>query len=57
MVDLIALGVLAKKAAAELNKLTDKKRSEALKRVAESLRENAEYLIKENELDIRLATE
>ncbi len=57
MVDLIALGVLAKKAAAELNKLTDKKRSEALKKVAESLRENSKYLIEENGLDIRLATE
>ena len=57
MVDLVSLGILAKKASAQLNKLTDKKRSETLLSVAKSLRENVKFLVEENALDIRLATE
>lgn len=52
MYDLISLGKSAKKASAELIKLTDKVRSQALISVAKALRDNQEYLIKENALDI-----
>ena len=57
MYDLNSLGKNAKAAAAELSKLTDEKRSKALIKAAQMLRENALYLIEENAADIRFATE
>ncbi len=57
MYDLNSLGKSAKVAAAELSKLTDKKRSSALLTAAKLLRKNATYLMEENAADIRLATE
>ncbi len=57
MYDLVSLGKSAKKAGASLIKLTDEVRSKALISVAKALRDNKEYLIKENLEDIKLATQ
>lgn len=57
MYDLNSLGKLAKKAAFKIAKVTEEKRNEVLKKAACLLRENAEYLIKENSLDISMAKE
>lgn len=55
MIDLISIGKSAKLAAIELNKLSDLERAETLKRAAQLLRDNKEFLIKENQADIVLA--
>ena len=52
MYDLVSLGKSAKKAAAALIKLSDEVRNNALISVAKALRDNKEYLIKENLEDI-----
>ncbi len=57
MYDLVSLGKSAKKAAAALIKLSDEVRSNALISVAKALRDNKEYLIKENLEDIKLSTQ
>ena len=57
MYDLVSLGKSAKKAAAALIKLSDEVRSKALISVAKALRDNKEYLIKENLEDIKLSTQ
>ena len=55
MIDLNNLGEKAKKAASELLLLTEEKINSTLKVAAKLLRENAQYLIKENALDIATA--
>ena len=45
--DLIAVGKLSKKASFELNKTSEEKRNNALKEIANALRENKAYLIEE----------
>jgi glutamate-5-semialdehyde dehydrogenase len=55
MFDLITLAKHAKKAAAELNLMTDDKRNAVLIKTAEYLREEKEYLIRENLVDIENA--
>ncbi len=57
MVDLITLGKNAKKASATLLKVSEEKRNATLKTVACFLRQNKEYLISENALDIKNAKE
>lgn len=57
MIDLVALGKKAKIACAKLNRLTDEQRNAVLLRAATLLRENLDFLIKENALDISLAKE
>lgn len=54
MYDLITLGKQAKKASASLIKLDDQKINEVLRLSAKALRDNAEFLIAENKLDIKL---
>jgi glutamate-5-semialdehyde dehydrogenase len=55
MYDLISLGKKAKNASIELTKVAEQKRDQALKVCASLLRENAQYLIKENQIDIENA--
>lgn len=57
MFDLISLGKNAKKAAANLNKLSDQKRNQVLLKVATFLRKEKDFLISENAHDIKLAKE
>ena len=57
MYDLISLGQNAKKASIELIKLTEEKRAKTLLKGAKMLRENAEYLMQENAIDIKNAKE
>ncbi len=57
MFDLISLGKNAKKAAANLALVSEEKLNHVLVTVAKHIRENKEYLIKENELDVKLARE
>ena len=57
MYDLISLGQNAKKASIELIKLTEEKRAKTLLEGAKMLRENAEYLMQENAIDIKNAKE
>lgn len=57
MIDLTALGKKAKKAAFALNKLSDEQRNALLIRAAELVRENKDFLIKENAFDISSARE
>lgn len=53
MIDLISLGKNAKIASAQLNKFSDEKRNAVLVGVAKSLRENADYIMQENTVDIQ----
>ncbi|MBE5733870.1 MAG: glutamate-5-semialdehyde dehydrogenase [Clostridiales bacterium] len=53
MIDLISLGKNAKIASAQLNKLSDEKRNAVLVGVAKALRENADYIMQENTVDIQ----
>ncbi len=55
--DLIAVGKLSKKASFELNKTSEEKRNNALKEIANALRENKAYLIEENKKDVKYAIE
>ena len=55
MFDLISLAKNSKKASLSLNSLTDEQRNLTLKLSAKYLRENAEYLIEENQKDVELA--
>ena len=57
MFDLISLGKNAKKAAVALGALTEQKRNAVLVAAAKSLRDNKDYLISENLLDIKAAKE
>lgn len=57
MFDLISLGKNAKKAAFEIQSLSEEKINSTLLLAAKLLRENQDYLIKENAEDIRLAKE
>ncbi len=57
MFDLTSLCINAKKAGAELLNVSEENKSNALRAVAQGLRENAEYLIGENQKDISLAKE
>ncbi len=53
MIDLISLGKNAKIASAQLNKFSDEKRNAVLVGVAKALRENADYIMQENTVDIQ----
>lgn len=55
MTDLITLGKLARKASAELNKLSDDTINEVLRYAAKLIRDNAEYLKERNALDMEFA--
>ncbi len=55
MYDLVGLGERAKKASTFLAKLTEEQRINALKVCAKAIRNNAEYLIKENAIDVENA--
>ncbi len=55
MYDLVSLGKSAKTASVNLVKLTEEKRSQTLVACAKALRDNAEYLIKQNQIDIKNA--
>lgn len=55
MYDLISLGQNAKKASIELIKLSEQKRAETLLEGAKMLRQNADYLMAENAVDIENA--
>ena len=55
MYDLISLGKKAKTASMNLIKLTEEKRKETLISCANALRENADFLIKQNQIDIQNA--
>lgn len=57
MYDLISLAKSAKKAAANLGSVFEEKRNEVLLTAAKLLRENADYLIKENQVDVLKAKE
>ena len=57
MYDLTALGIKAKTAAASVSALTEAERASVLKVAATALRQNKEYLIKENLIDIAAAKE
>lgn len=57
MFDLVSLGKNAKKAAVALGALTEEKRNAVLIAAAKSLRDNKNYLISENLLDIKAAKE
>lgn len=57
MFDLVSLGKNAKKAAVALGALTEEKRNAVLIAAAKSLRDNKDYLISENLLDIKAAKE
>lgn len=52
MYDLISLGKSAKNASIELASISEQKRNNALKVCANLLRENAKYLIEQNQIDI-----
>ncbi|MBR1983133.1 MAG: glutamate-5-semialdehyde dehydrogenase [Clostridia bacterium] len=55
MTDLITLAKNAKKASAELNRLSEDKINQALKKVAVEIRENASFLKEKNALDLTSA--
>ena len=55
MYDLISLGKSAKNASIELNKISETERNNALNICARLLRDNAQCLIKENQIDIENA--
>ena len=55
MYDLVSLGKSAKTASINLIKLTEEKRSQTLVACAKALRESAEYLIEQNQIDIENA--
>ncbi len=55
MFDLIALGKSSKKASLGLIKLTENQRNNALKECAKALRNNKQFLIKQNQIDIENA--
>ena len=55
MYDLVSLGKKAKSASVNLIKLTEEKRAETLVACAKALRDNAEFLIKQNQIDIENA--
>ena len=55
MFDLVSLGKKAKIASVNLIKLTEEKRAETLVACAKALRDNAEFLIKQNQIDIENA--
>ncbi len=55
MYDLIGLGKISKKASISLIKLTEEKRNQALNACAKALRENAEFIMAQNALDIENA--
>ena len=55
MFDLVSLGKKAKTASVNLIKLTEEKRAETLVACAKALRDNAEFLIKQNQIDIENA--
>ncbi len=57
MYDLVALGQRAKTASLDLQRLDESVINSALAQCAKGLRENAEYLINENQKDIALARE
>ncbi len=55
MFDLIGLGKSSKKASLELIKLSEDQRNNALKACAKELRENKQFLIEQNQIDIQNA--
>ncbi len=55
MYDLVALGKNAKMASVNLIKLTEQKRNQTIIACAKALRDNAEFLINQNEIDIQNA--
>ncbi len=55
MYDLIALGKRAKVASTKLSRLSEQQLNAGLKVIANALRENKEYIIKENKIDIETA--
>lgn len=55
MYDLVSLGKKSKTASINLIKLTEEKRSQTLVACAKALRDNAEYLIEQNQIDIKNA--
>ena len=55
MYDLIGLGERAKKASVYLAKLTEEQRVNALKLCAKAIRDNAKYLMEQNEIDVENA--
>ncbi len=55
MYDLISLAKSSKASLASLSRLTEKERAETLMKTAEFLRNDAEYIIKENQKDIAYA--
>ena len=55
MYDLIGLGKLSKKASIELIKLSENQRNNALKVCAKALRDNKEFLIAQNQIDVENA--
>ena len=57
MYDLISLGKSAKIASVELANVSEENRNKALKTCASLLRENAKYLIEQNQIDIKNAKE
>lgn len=57
MTDLITLAKNAKKASAELNRLSEDKINQALRKVAVEIRENASFLKEKNALDLTNAKE
>ncbi len=57
MYDLQSVCIKAKKSSLDLIKLTEEQRNNALIVVAKALRENAEFMMEENALDIALAKE
>ena len=57
MYDLVKQGKAAKAASAKIALLTDKERADVLLRAATLLRENKNYLIEENALDVNNARE
>ncbi len=57
MYDLISLGKSAKSASIALANVSEERRNQALKTCAKLLRENANYLIEQNQIDIKNAKE
>ena len=55
MYDLVSLGKKAKTASINLIKLTEEKRNQTLCACAKALRDNAEFLISQNKIDLRNA--
>ncbi len=55
MFDIVSIGKRAKEASISINALSEEKINEALKKTAEYLRANAEYLKRENKIDVENA--